>query len=152
MNSKVQYLKTKFILGSISIFVGFVGATIALFQWAERTGVKYLFGDYAQYVLGFGGFAAMIFGAFLVNDAWVLRDVLTGKYETPTSYTTYPSPTIWEEIEAPGETSPETETFIPETNYRDRTMKQILRSYESDKGTSSRLRKLLDRLLRRKAS
>jgi len=84
---EIEYLKVKIALGSITLIVGFIGATIALFQWVERTGVQYLLGDYSRYVLGFGGFVAMIFGAMLLNDAYVLRNVLRGKYvpSNPTS-------------------------------------------------------------------
>jgi hypothetical protein len=86
MNHKIQYLKVKFCLGSISVLVGLLGATIALFHWVESTELQYLFGGLSRYVLGFGGFAAMIFGALLANDAWVLRDVLRGRYEGLTKY------------------------------------------------------------------
>ena len=84
---KAEYLKVKFILGSVTLAVGLVAAIIALYHWVERTGIQYLLGDYARYVLGFGGFAAMIFGAMLINDAYVLRKVLKGKYvfSNPTS-------------------------------------------------------------------
>lgn len=81
MPPKLEYLKVKFILGTITLIIGFLGGNIALFQWEERIGVQYLLGEYARYMCGFGGFAAMIFGAMLVNDAWVLRNVLMGKYE-----------------------------------------------------------------------
>ncbi len=146
LKQKIQYLKTKFILGSVSVFVGFVGATIALFQWAERTGVQYLFGNYSRYVLGFGGFAAMIFGAFLVNDAWVLRDVLMGKYGVPSSHETIASYAVSEEIETSGPAYMEIETFIPETDYKKRTVDNILRSYESDDGISGKLSRFFKRL------
>jgi len=83
MKVEIQHLKLKFILGSITLFVGLIAANIALFHWVESTGVQYLFGDCSRYVLGLGGFAAMIFGAMLINDAWVLRSLLNGKYELP---------------------------------------------------------------------
>lgn len=88
MEQEIEYLEVKFALGSITLIVGFIGASIALFQWVERTGVQYLLGDYSRYVLGFGGFAAMIFGAMLINDAWILSNVMKGKYGLPTNYTT----------------------------------------------------------------
>ena len=88
MNHKIQYLNVKFYLGSISVLVGLLGATIALFRWVESTGLQYLFGDFSRYVLGFGGFAAMILGALLANDAWVLRAVLRGRYEVPIKFST----------------------------------------------------------------
>jgi len=83
MKRKIEHLRVRFILGSITLVVGLIAANTALFHWVERVGVQYLFGDYSRYVLGFGGFAAMIFGAMLINDAWVLRSVLKGKYELP---------------------------------------------------------------------
>jgi len=76
MMPKVEYLKVKLILGSVTLLVGLVAATIALFQWGERTGTQHLLGEYSRYALGFGGFAAMILGAMLFNDAYVLRDFL----------------------------------------------------------------------------
>lgn len=87
MIQKTKCLKVKITLGSITLIVGLIGATIALFQWVERTGVQHLFGDYTRYILGFGGFAAMILGAMLINDAYVLRNILRDKYVTsnPTS-------------------------------------------------------------------
>ena len=95
MNHKIQYFKVKFCLGSISVLVGLLGATIALFQWVERTGLHYIFGERSRYVLGFGGFAAMILGALLANDAWVLRDVLRGRYEGLTNYPMSASSTMY---------------------------------------------------------
>lgn len=73
---KVEYFKVKLILGSFTLVAGLVAATIALFQWVERTGTQHLLGEYSRYALGFGGFAAMILGAMLINDAYVLRDFL----------------------------------------------------------------------------
>ena len=71
MAQKIKYIKVRFILGFTTLIVGLIGGTIALFQWVEKTNIRYLFGDYARYVLGFGSFAAMIFGAMLVNDTWI---------------------------------------------------------------------------------
>lgn len=81
MPQKITYFKVKFALGAISVIFGLLGACIALFRWVERTGFQSLFGEFAQYVCAFGGFIAMICGAMLVNDAWILRKILMGKYE-----------------------------------------------------------------------
>lgn len=70
-NLEPQHLRIRFALGTITLIAGLIGGVIALFQWTERIGVYYLFGDYTRYVLGFGSFAAMIFGAILINDSWV---------------------------------------------------------------------------------
>jgi hypothetical protein len=152
MKRKLQYLKVKFTLGSISVFVGFVGATIALFQWVEKTGVQYLFGNYSRYVLGFGGFSAMIFGAFLVNDAWILREILRGKYNVPTAHATTSSSTIHEEVGTPDPKHPAGETPVPKADYKQRIVRKILRSYESNEGLGSRLMRLLKRPARRETS
>ncbi len=95
MKHKIQYLKVRFYLGSISVLVGLLGATIALFYWVESTGLQYFFGGLTRYVLGFGGFASMIFGALLANDAWVLRDVLRGRYEGLTHYSMNASSNVY---------------------------------------------------------
>lgn len=101
MEHKIQYLKVKFCLGSISVLVGFLGATVALFQWVESTGLQYFFGGLSRYVLGFGGFASMILGALLVNDAWVLRDVLRGRYEGITKHSINASSTMYMKEKTP---------------------------------------------------
>ena len=152
MKHKIQYLKVKFFLGSISVFVGFIGATIAIFQWVERTGVQYFFGEYSRYVLGFGGFAAMILGALLVNDAWVLRDVLRGKYEVPTSYAITASSTIYEEVKPLNKIYKEVETPIHEASYKQRVVRNILRSYGFKEGIGGRLIRFFKRLVRRESS
>lgn len=152
MKHKIQYLKVKFFLGFVSLVIGFIGATIALFQWVERTGVQYFFGEYSRYVLGFGGFAAMIFGALLVNDAWVLRDVLRGKYELPTSYAISASSSIYEEVKPLNKINKEAETPIHESSYKQRVVRNILRSYEFEEGIGGKLIRFFKRLIRRETS
>jgi hypothetical protein len=39
-----------------------------------------MLGEYARYVCAYGGFAAMIFGAMLINDFLVLRSIMKKKY------------------------------------------------------------------------
>ncbi|MFQ5621697.1 MAG: hypothetical protein ACE5FT_07725 [Candidatus Nanoarchaeia archaeon] len=80
MEQKIKYLKIKFFLGSITLVAGLLAANLALFQWVERIGLHYLLGEYARYACGYGGFAAIIFGAMLINDFLVLRNILKGKY------------------------------------------------------------------------
>jgi hypothetical protein len=73
MKQKTEYLKVKLALGSVSLVIGILAANFALFNWIERTGLYYLLGNYARYVCAYGGFAAMIFGAMLINDFLVFR-------------------------------------------------------------------------------
>jgi len=82
MSQKIRHLKIRFLLGFSALIVGLVGSTIALFQWVERTNVYYLFGEYTRYVLGFSSFAAMIFGAMLINDMWIIWKA-NGKWRLP---------------------------------------------------------------------
>jgi len=77
-----RYLRIRFALAIITIITGLMGGTIALFQWIERGDLYYLFGGYARYVLGFGSFAAMIFGSLLLNDAWVTWKISNGKHKS----------------------------------------------------------------------
>lgn len=126
MRQETEYLKVKFALGSITLVVGLIGATIALFQWVERTGIQHLFGDYSRYVLGFGGFAAMIFGAMLINDAWVLGDVMKGKYELLTNYTTKPS-SPYEEVKLSSEVYDEFQIPSSVPEYKKRIIRNILK-------------------------
>ena len=147
MKHKIEYLKVKFLLGSTSLVVGFIGATIALFGWVERTGVQHLFSEYSRYVLGFGGFAAMIFGSLLINDAWVLRDVLRGKYEVPT-YTTTTSTTVYEEVKSPNKVHKEVGIPIRAASYKERIIRNILRVYGFKEGKGGRLIRFFRRLVR----
>jgi hypothetical protein len=80
MQEKTKNLKVKLALGCISLVAGLWAANLALFQWMEPTGLYYLLGDYARYACAYGGFAAMILGAMLVNDFLVLRDLTTVKH------------------------------------------------------------------------
>jgi hypothetical protein len=147
MKCKIQYLKVRFSLGFVSVVVGFIGSTIALFEWVERTGVQYFFGEYCRYVLGFGGFAAMIFGALLVNDAWVLRDVLRGKYGVST-YTTTTSTTVYEEVKSPDKIQKKVGIPICAASYKERIIRNILRVYGFKEGEGGRLIRFFRRLVR----
>jgi hypothetical protein len=57
---------------------------LALFNWSSPNsffyslgdGFYYLLGEYARYVCAYGGFAATIFGAMLINDFLVLRKLI----------------------------------------------------------------------------
>jgi hypothetical protein len=73
MEQRTKYLKVKLALGCISLVAGLLAANLALFQWIEPTGLFYLLGDYARYACAYGGFAAMILGAMLINDFLVLK-------------------------------------------------------------------------------
>ncbi|MBE0520544.1 hypothetical protein IBX35_05840 [Candidatus Bathyarchaeota archaeon] len=132
MGQKIEYLEVKFALGLVTLAVGFVAATIALFQWVDRTGVHYLLGGYSRYVLGFGGFAAMIFGSMLINDAWVLRAVMKGKYELSTNRSASTSETIHEETKLLDQVYDESEVFPPLPEYKERIAKKVLKTYGSE--------------------
>jgi len=82
MKQKFSFLRTKFVLGLVTLVVGLIAANLVLFHWVERIGLYYLLGDSASYLCAYGGFAAMIFGAMLINDFLVLRNILKGKYAT----------------------------------------------------------------------
>jgi len=142
MRREIGHLEVKFILGFITVIVGFMGASIALFRWVERTGVQHLFGEYSRYVLGFGGFAAMIFGAILINDAWVLRDVSKGKYKLPKSYTTTTTAAVYEEI------SDKLGTARHPVGYKQSFIKSILKMHGFNE--ESKLARFLKKLGRRR--
>lgn len=75
MTNKSLQLKIKLILGLITLVVGLLASNLALFHWVERTDLSYLLGHYARYVCGYGGFAAMIIGAMIINDFLVFRSI-----------------------------------------------------------------------------
>jgi len=147
LKHKIQYLKLKFSLGIVSVVGGLIGSTIALFEWVERTGVQYFFGEYCRYVLGFGGFAAMIFGALLVNDAWVLRDVSRGKYDMPTCTTTT-STTVYKELRSTGRPPKKVGIATYPASYKERIIRNILRVYGFKEGEGGRLIRFFRRLVR----
>jgi hypothetical protein len=64
-------LKIKFALGLVTLLTGLWAANMALFNWVER---QYLLGKYARYICAYGGFAAIIFGAMLINDFLLLKN------------------------------------------------------------------------------
>jgi hypothetical protein len=72
MKYEISHAKIRLILGVVSLGIGLITANLALFQWAEQTGLYRLFGDYSRYVCAYGGFGAMIFGALLINDFFFL--------------------------------------------------------------------------------
>jgi hypothetical protein len=79
MSQDAKMPERRLILGVVSLGVGFFAANLALFNWIERTGLSYLLANYARYVCAYGGFGAMIFGAMLVNDFIVRRELLKKK-------------------------------------------------------------------------
>ena len=68
VKNRVLQLRIKLILGLITLVVGLLAGNLVLFHWVERIGLHYLLGHYARYVCAYGGFAAIIFGAMLIND------------------------------------------------------------------------------------
>ncbi len=81
---KVTYLTVKFILGFATLIVGLVCAGVVMFQVSGFVDVQYSSQGLNRYVLGLSSFVAIVSGAMLLNDAWVLRGVLKGRYDLPT--------------------------------------------------------------------
>ena len=80
MKQKIEYLKVKLALGSVSLVAGLLAANLVLFNWMEQTNLHYALGNYARYACAYGGFAAMIFGAMLINDFLIFRNAEVIKY------------------------------------------------------------------------
>jgi len=81
---KVRHLAVKFVLGLATLVVGLICAVYVMFQRTESVGIQYTFGGLNRYVLGLSSIIAIVAGAMLLNDAWVLREILKGRYELPT--------------------------------------------------------------------
>ena len=75
MEQKNHSSRVRLVLGLVSLIVGFFASNLALFHWIERTNIYYLLGDYARYICGYSGFAAMILGALLINDFFTFRSL-----------------------------------------------------------------------------
>lgn len=82
---KPTYLKARLVVGLVTLLVGLWAANLALFNWIERAGLRYLLGEYARFVCAYGGFAAMIFGAMLINDFLVFARLMGSKVMVPQS-------------------------------------------------------------------
>jgi DNA-directed RNA polymerase subunit RPC12/RpoP len=149
MPHKIQYLKVKFVLGSSSVLIGLAGATVALFLWIEMPETQYLFGEFSRYVLGFGGFAAMIFGALLANDAWVLRGVLRGVYEMPTGVPMSPFSATYAKEQRSKEITQTGGISTSETDYQERIVRDIWRSYKRSRSLRGKLTRFLRSLVGR---
>jgi len=80
VKQRTPYLKIRFALGLVTLVVGFIATNFVLFHWVEHTVIYDPLRDYARYVCAYGGFAAMIFGAMVVNDFLVLRKASKGKH------------------------------------------------------------------------
>ena len=83
------YLKVRLLLGTVSLAIGLLSANLALFGWQNPDGFLYLIGEYARYVCAYGGFAATIFGAMLINDFFVLRASIASKRNTKRNATAW---------------------------------------------------------------
>lgn len=55
-------------MGCVSLVVGLLAGSFALFAWTAPDGFLYFLGEYTRYVCSFGSFAAIIFGSMLIND------------------------------------------------------------------------------------
>jgi len=75
VKQRISHLKLRFALGLVTLVVGFTATNFVLFHWVEHTVIYDPLAEYARYVCAYGGFAAMIFGAMVVNDFLVLRKV-----------------------------------------------------------------------------
>jgi len=84
---KASYLKVRLLLGCVSLVVGLLAANLALFGWRNPDGFFYLLGEYAHYACAYGGFAATIFGAMMINDFLVLRNLINDFFVLRTSIT-----------------------------------------------------------------
>jgi hypothetical protein len=84
-----SYLKFRLLLGTFSLIIGLLAANFALFEWHNPDGSFYLLGEYARYVCAYGGFAATIFGAMLINDFFVLRASIASKRNTKRNATAW---------------------------------------------------------------
>ena len=73
---KASYLKVRLLLGTVSLVIGLLAANLALFGWQNPDGFFHLLGESARYVCAYGGVAATIFGAMLINDFLVLRNLI----------------------------------------------------------------------------
>jgi hypothetical protein len=80
MQQRTPYLKIRFTLGLVTLIIGLIATNFVLFHWVEQTVIYDPLGDYARYLCAYGGFAAMIFGAMVVNDFLVFRKVSKGKH------------------------------------------------------------------------
>ena len=70
------YLKVRLFLGSFSLVIGLLAANFALFGWNSPNSSFYLLGEYARYVCAYGGLTATIFGAMLIDNFLVLRNLI----------------------------------------------------------------------------
>ncbi len=74
MSSKL--IRVRLVFGLLALGIGLVACNLALFNWAERTDIQYIFGAYARYVCAYGGFSSIILGSMLVNES-VPRNIET---------------------------------------------------------------------------
>ena len=82
MKQKSQYQKVRLALGCISLVTGLLAANFALFNWIVKTDLYYSLGNYSRYLCAYAGFAAMIFGAMMINDFIVFRNSIAIKRTT----------------------------------------------------------------------
>jgi len=76
---KAIYLEVRLLLGTVSLGAGLLAANLALFGWRKPDGFFYLSGEFARYACAYGGFTAIIFGAMLIEDFFVLKASITSK-------------------------------------------------------------------------
>jgi hypothetical protein len=71
-----SYLKIRLFFGAVSLVIGLLAANLALFGWSSPNGFFYFLGEYARYACAYGGLGAIIFGAMLINEFLVLRNLI----------------------------------------------------------------------------
>ena len=74
-----SYLKFRLILGTVSLIIGLWAVNLTLFGWGKPDGFSYLLGEYARYVCSIAGFSAILFGAMLTKDFFVLKTPIASK-------------------------------------------------------------------------
>jgi hypothetical protein len=62
------------ILGCVSLSVGLLAASFAIFGWRTPDSFLYSLGEFARYICAFGAFGAIIFGSMLINDFLTIRN------------------------------------------------------------------------------
>jgi hypothetical protein len=71
-------------LGIGSLIIGLLATNLAIFGWSSPNSFffslgqsfYYLLGEYARYICAYGGLSSTIFGAMLINDFLVLRNLI----------------------------------------------------------------------------
>jgi len=74
-----EHVEVKLILGIISLVIGMLVLTFAIFGWPQT--VQTLFNIYNRYICLFGSFGAIISGASLINESLATRKALNSNID-----------------------------------------------------------------------